>query len=152
MKTSGRVVALAWEPAHCGIAGNENADAKAREAMQQTREELKTPITQTEAITRVNQEYRTLWNQRYTDAEEAAHFKKFFQATYDWVSMRDMPRAHQTTLFRLQTGHCRLNAHLHRLGIAETPVLKLRCNRGCGAFRLRVPEVPPKPRKSSPPL
>ena len=90
--------------------------------MQQTREELKTPITQTEAITRVNQEYRSLWNQRYTDAEEAAHFKKFFETTYDWVSVRDMTRAHQTTLFRLQTGHCRLNAHLHRLGIAETPL------------------------------
>ena len=122
MKTSGRVVALAWVPAHCGIAGNENADAKAREAVEQTCEELKTPITQTEAITRVNQEYRSVWNQRYTDAEEAAHFKKFFQTTYDWVSVRDMPRAHQTTLFRLQTGHCRLNAHLHRLGIVESPL------------------------------
>ena len=36
--------------------------------------------------------------------------------------IHDLPRNFETTIFRLRTGHCRLNAHMHRLKIGSTPL------------------------------
>ena len=35
--------------------------------------------------------------------------------------MQSLPRQQQTTIFRLRTGHCRLRAHMHRMGLSHTP-------------------------------
>jgi hypothetical protein len=35
--------------------------------------------------------------------------------------MQHLQRHQQTTLFRLRTGHCRLRAHMYRLGLSHTP-------------------------------
>jgi len=54
-----------------------------------------------------------VWNAKYTNSPEAAHYKQIFQTiengTYGPRSC-DSP-----ILFRLQTGHNSLNFHLHRI-------------------------------------
>ncbi|KAK7109255.1 hypothetical protein V1264_013328 [Littorina saxatilis] len=35
--------------------------------------------------------------------------------------MPHLQRQQKTTIFRLRTGHCRLRAHLYRLGVSHTP-------------------------------
>ncbi|KAK7093513.1 hypothetical protein V1264_007248 [Littorina saxatilis] len=35
--------------------------------------------------------------------------------------MPNLQRHQLTILFRLRTGHCRLRAHMHRLGLSHTP-------------------------------
>ena len=39
---------------------------------------------------------------------------------YGKDSLKDLSRTDQVIIFRLRTGHCRLNKHLYRLGISQT--------------------------------
>ena len=41
---------------------------------------------------------------------------------YDRVNVEGLLRSYETTLFQLQTRHCRSNAQLKRLGIMGTPM------------------------------
>ena len=69
---------------------------------------------------------RNKWQDEYTNSGTGNHFKQFHD------SVRITPtdgrlRFQQTTLFRLKTGHCRLSAHLSRIGICEEAMCNI-CN------------------------
>jgi ribonuclease HI len=98
-------VAVQWIPAHCGLSGNEEADrlAKSGSRMEQTNH----PVSYSEAKTLVKRQYKTLWTNQHNPPSED--------------QMQHLQRHQQTTLFRLRTGHCRLRAHMYRLGLSHTP-------------------------------
>nr|KAG5697608.1 hypothetical protein BaRGS_001033 [Batillaria attramentaria] len=98
-------ITLQWIPSHCGIIGNEKADAlsKAGSKMQQ----FNHPVTYREAKIIIHNNFRTQWKRRLgvDDSIDPIH---------------QLQRHQQTILFRLRTGHCRLLSHLNRIRIAHT--------------------------------
>ena len=40
-----------------------------------------------------------------------------YHSPYKLYALHQLPRHQQTTIFRLRTGHCRLNSHLKRIGV-----------------------------------
>ena len=100
-------VALQWVPAHVGLLGNEMADklAKAGSVLPQFESEL--TFSETKSF------LRSVFQQEWITHNRG------YRANLD--SFRTLERKHQTTIFRLRTGHCRLNYHFHRIGLAPSP-------------------------------
>ena len=98
-------VTVQWIPAHCGLSGNETADklAKSGSRLEQTNP----PISYREAKTAIKSQYKKLWDEEHNHPSDD--------------QLPQLERHEQTTIFRLRTGHCRLRAHLHRIGLSHTP-------------------------------
>ncbi|KAJ4446835.1 hypothetical protein ANN_13533 [Periplaneta americana] len=116
-------IVFQWIPSHCGILGNENADALAKKGSTAT--------------------YRPVTKSTYYSV------KRFIKSTYldfnkqnlitqsqgkKWISLHqnpqlipDLPRKSSVAAFRLATGHDCLAKHLHRIGIYQSPNCPL-CN------------------------
>lgn len=84
-------VVLQWIPSHCGISGNEEADDLAKQGAGQEQEE--NPVSLPEMKTIIKSLFRP-------------------HATRD--SYHQLTRQQQVIIFRLRTGHNRLNQHMHR--------------------------------------
>ena len=92
-------ITLQWIPAHCGIFGNEEADRLAKLGA----------------------------GKEQPDTKASYHeMKTLIKALHRPIQLRDgyhgLKRSEQVTIFRLRTGHNRLNKHMyHRFRIAESP-------------------------------
>ena len=97
---------LQWIPSHCDVQGNEKADALAKEGS--TKEQVDKSTTLRETKTAIKAKQQTKWMQQHPQ-----HNKK---DPYHLLS-----RQEQVTIFRLRTGHNRMNDHLfHKLRIGES--------------------------------
>ena len=99
-------VVLQWIPAHAGIAGNEAADKLAKEGSK--KEQPQPPIS--------CKETKTLLKCLFRNSRKNKN--KGYKCKTDNINKLNRPS--QVTIFRLRTGHCRLNKHMKRLGLAET--------------------------------
>ena len=99
-------VTLQWIPAHCQIHGNEMADALARKGSQ-----LEQP-TQAASFSETKTLIKAAWKKTWT-ADNPSY-------TYSQDGMSKLPRKAQRAIFRLRTGHNSLNAHLYRIGKANS--------------------------------
>ena len=81
---------LQWIPSHCGIMGNEKADALAKKGAKEEQENNTVSLTELNTIT-----------------------KALFKTPAEKDSIHLLTRPEQVTIFRLRTGHNRLNKHLH---------------------------------------
>ncbi|XP_062579709.1 uncharacterized protein LOC134241701 [Saccostrea cucullata] len=84
--------ALQWIPSHCRIKGNDNADLLAKEGAKKKQYENQVGFS----------EMKTIITSLHTTPQQ--------QDSY-----HQLARPEQTTIFRLRTGHNRLNQHLHRV-------------------------------------
>lgn len=98
-------VSLQWVPSHCGIAGNEKADALSKEGSKM--EQFSHPVSYKEAKTIIHNRYQSKWKE-----------KRGADKSLDAIHL--LQRQQQTILFRLRTGHCRLLSHLYKLKISHT--------------------------------
>jgi hypothetical protein len=83
---------LQWIPSHCGVHGNEQADGLVKHGAGQQQQE--NPVCLTEMKIFIKSQFKTPQQQD---------------------SYHQLTRSDQTTIFRLRTGHNRLNQHLNRV-------------------------------------
>ena len=96
-------VVLQWIPAHTGIRGNEMADELAKEGRE--KEQPPSHLSYREVKTLIHNKKKAIFHcktEGYNPNQDALH---------------QLTRHQQTIIFRLRTGHCRLNSHLKRIGV-----------------------------------
>ena len=96
-------VVLQWIPAHTGIRGNEMADQLAKEGRE--KEQPPSHLSYREVKTLIHNKKKAIFHcktEGYNPNQDALH---------------QLARHQQTIIFRLRTGHCRLNSHLKRIGV-----------------------------------
>jgi hypothetical protein len=83
---------LQWIPSHSGVHGNEQADRLAKHGAGQQQQENPVCLTEMKTI-----------------------IKSLFKTPQQQDSDHQLTRSDQTTIFRLRTGHNRLNQHQNRV-------------------------------------
>ena len=95
---------LQWLPAHCGISGNEKADALSKRGSQL--EQIEHKMNYREAKTIIKGNMKEKWKEKH-QIQGGDEIEK-------------LKRNEQVIIFRLRTGHCRLLSHLYKLKISHT--------------------------------
>ena len=99
-------VVLQWIPSHCNIRGNDMADTLAKEGSSKEQEDRST--TYQEERTIIKAKLQTKWLQQHP---------RFNRADSYYL----LTRSEQVVIFRLRTGHNRLNHHMHtKFGIGQS--------------------------------
>ena len=138
--STGIDIALIWIPGHMGIDGNERADKLARAAAC-GHEGNEDPVEMSllEAKSRIRNHCQDRWEQEYTLSEKGQHYKLFQNSVYNYLPPAKN-RTQETTLFRLRTGHCKLNAHLFKIGCVNSPNCEIcSCPETVAHFLLKCP-------------
>ena len=131
-KHRGLRLTIRWVPGHVGVIGNEVTDRKAKEAAQNrgvhnhTFMKKLTKFLDSSAKVRQNHhdELKTRIRERW---ETSPRFEKLNRLDPKLPSkdfpqlVSKLPRRHASLLFQLRSGHAPLNAHLFKIGVADTP-------------------------------
>ena len=100
----GHAVTLQWIPSHCNVPGNEAADSLAKEGT--TKEQVDRSTSYPEVKTILKAKQHSKWRHKHPRYNKADPYNLLRE---------------QVTVFRLRTGHNRLNYHLHsKLRIGHT--------------------------------
>ena len=109
---------LQWVPSHCGLTGNEQADALAKKG---------TSINGHGTGTTPYITIKTLLKRKFKNLHEIEILERTEGKIWrdEIHTVPDGPRNEAVASFRLITGHDLLNKHLHRIGIAPDPYCSL---------------------------
>jgi hypothetical protein len=91
-------VVLQWIPSHCGVLGNEAADTLAKDGSTQEQLDRSTTFKEVKTIIKAKQHKKWLQQHPRSNPNDPYYL---------------LTRAEQVILFRLRTGHNRLNHHLY---------------------------------------
>ncbi|KAJ4439812.1 hypothetical protein ANN_07940 [Periplaneta americana] len=118
-----KIIVFQWIPSHCGILGNENADALAKKGSTATYR----PVTKS-----THYSVKRFIKSTYLDFNEQnlitqSQGKKWNSLHHNPQLIPDLPRKSSVAAFRLATGHDCLAKHLHGIEIYQSPNCPL-CN------------------------
>ena len=107
-------IVFQWIPSHAGIDGNERADHLAKTATSLPHPQTTTTFSQQKSLIKTTM--AAVWHIRHPDYNKTD-------------PIHSLKRSSQVAIFRLRTGHNKLNHHMHtKLHIVDTPY----CT--CGPF------------------
>lgn len=114
-------VRLQWVPSHIGILGNEVADKDAKTCLRAlVIEQL--PLQDTTIRRIVQQACRKEWDEILAVALPQTTLGAYRQDSMAQPWVRSSSRRVDVALTRLRIGHLGLNQHLHRVGLAPSPM------------------------------
>lgn len=128
-----------WVPSHCGVVGNDKADYLARTIVNSVNniEDVNSlyniALPYSDVVALLNRRMYEQWGRHWYNCTQVEN-KGCWYAALD-VQVNSLPwfaksrdylnRKFYTTMCRLRFGHCRLNFHLHRLNITDSPLCEL---------------------------
>ena len=113
-------VVLIWVPGHSGVRGNELADSAARQAASTIfSSDPILPGGDVQSV--ICNHCKATWNVNYTSSRNGAHYRTFARSVFS-VPFSPTNRLYQRIIFRLRSGHCRLNSHLHKMKCTNSPL------------------------------
>ncbi|GFV44343.1 putative rna-directed dna polymerase from transposon bs [Trichonephila clavipes] len=121
----GKIV-LQWTPSHCGIHGNEQSDKLAKEAS--TLHPPCLPMTLRNAKRLLRDKLRQKRISTLTDLAVGKSFSCLLDSQRR-AQLSALPRVEGVTCFKIITGHDYLQAHLFKIGLADSPLCTL-CKSG----------------------
>ena len=106
-------ITLQWIPGHCGVFGNEQADALAKLGSSMPQPNTTTSFNTAKSLAKkyCKQAWRSQWEQNDTGRS----LFKYQSAPDPKDAINQLERKHQCNIFRLRTGHSLLNSHRSRL-------------------------------------
>ena len=110
---------MQWIPGHCGILGNEKADALAKLGSKMPQPDEK--VTYRTAKTLAKKHSRNSWNNKWIQNDTGRELYKYQPAPNPRDAINQLDRKHQCNIFRMRTGHSALNAHRNRLNPLVPP-------------------------------
>ena len=122
-------VSLQWIPGHCGIPGNEVADALAKHgALQYGRQtglpDLDLGMTAHAAKRLCREVAHDRWIANWAAGTSGRSVHRFMKGPMKDDAWRSLPRKDQTVICGLRTGHTAVNAHLHRINPGRDPACR----------------------------
>ena len=112
-------ITLQWIPGHCGIFGNEKADALAKLGSNMAQEDEKVSYNTTVSLAKAHS--KNTWKTKWIQNETGRALFQHQQAPNPADAINQLERKHQCNIFRLRTGHALLNAHRNRLDPLAPP-------------------------------
>jgi hypothetical protein len=115
-----------WVPVHCGIHGNEEADALSRAGSSSAfvGPEPCLPLAPSSVRQREREwlfkSHRTSWSLETACRQSRMRLKQLNPGLTRYLLR--LPRSNLRILVELLTGHCILNKHLHNMGLIDEPI------------------------------
>ena len=123
LTVSNLTIHFLWVPSHSGILGNETADCLTKSVFRSNNlvaetgaqtTEIAAKLSHSEVKSTIRDHCLEKWNHKYIHSTTGGQYRWLFPRIHTKLN-------HQNNLiFRLQTGHCRLKHHLHRIGSHQT--------------------------------
>ena len=116
LATNGYRITFIWIPAHVGVPGNEHADRLAKRAATKYDEALQLPLSRGEAKRQIYLFVQKEWQNEYAASVNGSLYRNLWPEVTTGPTDGNVSRKFSNILFRISTGHCKLNQHLHRIG------------------------------------
>jgi ribonuclease HI len=113
-------IILTWIPSHINLTNHDKVDQLAKNATKNNNIQLQIPLNQHEINSDIQLKFNSEWKTIYNNNNKGRFFRTV-EPHFDQIQPIHFQNRHmEKTIFRLKTGHCRLNSHLHKIGLHDS--------------------------------